>query len=384
MDPIEETDVIESDDTLDYSGLSDEEFAKLPFPNEVDDLKVKEEKEVTPLPGDELLKEIDGTLEEGVTEPLEQEEEEEDGTSPDDVKPPEIDEKPAEEGVETPSDSIAKIDFEAEYKKMMAPFKANGVKITPKSPEDALRFMQMGANYHKKMAGMKPALKALKTLEKNGLLDDTKLDFLIDLHNGNPEAITRLLKDKEINPLDVDIEAESEYTPANHSVTDAEMELDSVLETIRESPNFTKTLNVVTKEWDNDSRAEAANNPQIISVINGHIDNGVYDKVMSAVDYDRSVGKLTNISDLEAYKLTGNRLEQEGSLAPTVTSPNTVKNEVPIPKPDQRKEAARRAQKKAAGPTKTSPRVGKLPADFNPLDLSDEDFEKFDPKRLGI
>jgi len=315
------------------------------------------------------------------------------GSTEEDVKDPEV--KP--EAVVTADPVVEKeaavketepdvaIDYEAEYKKIMAPFKASGRLITPKNSDDAIRFLQMGGNYHDKMAGMKPALKALKALENNGLLDEEKLNFLIDLHKGNPEAVTRLLKDKQIDPLDVDVQAETTYRPANYSVSDAELQLDEVLNEIKDTPTYAKTLNIVTKEWDEKSRNEAATNPHIIGILNGQVRAGVYDTVMAAVQYDRSMGRLQGMSDLDAYKATGNRLEAEGALGTSVTSTQNTGTITPAVSTNPVKEAQRRAQKKAAGPTRTiSKKIGSVPEGFNPLNMTDEEFEKFDPKTIGL
>ena len=88
-----------------------------------------------------------------------------------------------------------KVDYKAEYDRLVAPFKANGREITVKSVDDAIALMQMGANYNKKMSALKPNLKLMKLLENNGLLDETKIGFLIDLEKKNPDAINKLIKD---------------------------------------------------------------------------------------------------------------------------------------------------------------------------------------------
>ena len=381
----------------DYLNLSDEDFDKLSGPAPASSIGSEEEKDIE----DEKEEEISEEKDLLTADPVEDDkpkEKEEDTDDSDDNKPVESDEdkqvkvedEPIKEDktdkkepVITDTDKVSVIDYKAEYEKLMAPFKANGQEMTLKNVEDAKRLQQMGANYHKKMAGMKPALKALKTLENNDLLDESKLNFLIDLHQGKQDAITQLLKEKKIDPLDVDTKTETPYTPANHVASDVEVALDSVLNNIEQSPNYNKTLTTVTKEWDNASKTEAANNPQIISVINEHMDSGIYDKVMSAVQYDRSMGKFTNVSDLEAYKQTGNRLEQEGKLLTPVTSlKNTDKQKTSVTDPD--KEKKRKEKKKAASPTKASKKVSKIAADFNPLNLSDEAFEKFDKKTIGL
>ena len=63
------------------------------------------------------------------------------------------------------------IDYKAEYERLTQSFKANGKEIAVANVDEAISLMQMGANYNKKMAALKPNLKLLKLLENNKLLD---------------------------------------------------------------------------------------------------------------------------------------------------------------------------------------------------------------------
>ncbi len=72
------------------------------------------------------------------------------------------------------------IDYKGQYEKIMAPFKANGKEIKLDNPDDVVRLMQMGANYTQKMQALQPNLKLLKMLQNQGLLDEGKLNNLID------------------------------------------------------------------------------------------------------------------------------------------------------------------------------------------------------------
>ena len=67
-------------------------------------------------------------------------------------------------------------------------------------------------------------------LENNGLLDEQKITYLIDLDKKNPDAIGKLIKESGIDPLDVNTQEEPKYTPGNYSVSDAQVNLDAVLD----------------------------------------------------------------------------------------------------------------------------------------------------------
>ena len=378
--------------------MSDEEFAELPAPPEESESSGEESTEEDPgdndppeEPEEDEPEGDEPPTEEGDDNDTPSEEETVEGqeeTDPD-GEPSSEDPKEGESSAEESEDKnvSAEIDYKAEYERLMAPFKANGKVMTPEKPEDIIQLAQMGANYYEKMRGMAPARRALKLLEKNGLLDEGKLDHLIDLSKGDKGAIQQFLKDNNYDPDEYDPEQQPDYTPTKHTVSDQELALDEALNDIKGSKNQERTLITITQDWDETSRNEAANNPHIIRVINAHMDAGVYDVVKAAVDYDRSLGKFQGVSDFEAYKATGARLEAEGKLPgmqpPTPEKETLMETQKPA-KSDPVKELKRKASKKAAKPTKTSAPIGKLPKDFNPLELSDEEFAKFDPKLLGI
>ncbi|MCM2973730.1 hypothetical protein [Larsenimonas suaedae] len=270
------------------------------------------------------------------------------------------------------------VDYKAEYERLLGTFKANGRDMQVQNVDEAIQLMQMGANYTKKMAALKPNLKVMKLLENNNLLDESKLGYLIDLEKKNPEAIQKLIKDSGIDPLDIDTQKESGYTPTDYSVDDKALELDSVLDEIQETPTYQQLLDVVGKQWDGPSQQVIADNPQLLSVINNHMASGIYDQIVNEVERERMFGRLSGISDLEAYRQVGDRLHSEGKFAapdnsgqqqsPAAEPPKTA----PAPKaPDPALKSKKRA---AAGSPRTAPKS--KPAEFNPLSMSDEDFEK--------
>ena len=129
--------------------------------------------------------------------------EEEDTPAPEDKQSKKA-AKTEDEPVQEEAGPAGEINYQAEYERLLTPFKANGRQMQVHSVDDAMQLMQMGANYNKKMAGLKPNLKLMKMLEKNDLLNEEKLSFLIDLQTKDPAAIARFIKDSEVDPLDID------------------------------------------------------------------------------------------------------------------------------------------------------------------------------------
>ncbi len=287
----------------------------------------------------------------------------------------------AKSGDEGAKDESVVIDYENEYKKVFAPFKANGRDIQVNTPDEAIALMQMGANYNKKMAALKPNLKLMKMLEANGLLTEEKLSYLIDLDKKDPAAINKLVADSKIDPLDLSTDKASEYKPNNHTVDDREMELDAVLSELDGTEHYNRTLEVVSTKWDKASKMLVAEHPQILKIINDHMALGIYDRIHTQVERDRTFGRLNGLSDLEAYKQVGDAMHAQGAFNDLghQTDTKPAVKVVVQPKLKPADEDKLRDKKRAASSTKTAIPSKGLPADFNPLSMTDEEFAKFKP-----
>lgn len=288
-----------------------------------------------------------------------------------------------EEVEETSTDT----NYKETYEKIFAPFKANGHEIKVDSPDDVIRLMQMGANYNQKMQALKPSLKTLKMLERHNMLDESKLALLIEAGNGDINAIQQLLKDNKVDPMDLDTNDELDYKPKVEPVSDREYDLSEVMDSIKDSPHYEKTLRIVTKQWDTDSKQIVVNEPHLLRTINQHIDSGIYDIVQAEMVKQRALGRLDGVSDIVAYKQIGDTLDEQGafdhlasyggSTMSNQRQPVATKPRVP------KQQATENTKRKAASPTKKTSSTSKRPADFNPLEMSDEEFEKqFDPRLM--
>jgi hypothetical protein len=278
------------------------------------------------------------------------------------------------------------VDFEAEYKRLLAPFKANGREISVGSVDDAIVLMQMGANYNKKMAALKPNLKLMKLLENNGLLSEEKIGFLIDLEKKNPAAINKLVKDSGIDPMDLDAEKASGYKQTAYTVDDREIELDTVLDELQGTPSYNRTLEIVSTKWDGASKQVIAGNPQLLKVINDHVSAGIYDVISQEIERERVFGRLSGLSDIEAYRQVGDALHAKGAFTSLAkgSSPNQEKPATPpvvvTPKPKVEDDTLKDKRRAASSTRPAAPTSA--PKDFNPLALSDEEFTKLVNKQF--
>jgi hypothetical protein len=265
--------------------------------------------------------------------------------------------------------------YKSAYEKVTAPFKANGVDMQVKNPDDIVRLMQMGANYQKKMSQLKPNLKLIKMLENNQLLDEAKLNNLIDLSKKDPLAITKLINESTVDPLEIDPEATVDYQPNNYSITDKEYNLDRILDDIKDTPTFNKTIDVLTKEWDAESRSTISDQPEIIAIVNEHMLSGVFEQVHSKMQQEKILGKLQNIPDVEAYRQTAEYMHKNNILVSGKSSKSVESSTVSSNSEPKQADVDRDKKRKAAAPVKQTA-SNKAPADPEFLGLSDDEFMK--------
>ena len=359
---------------VDYLAMSDEEIMNAVAPTESVAVVQEQAEEV---PAEQEVAEAEATGAETNNEAEDDKADESDTTT--ETKTEVVEEKTEAEKPEQKAEKeTPAVDYEAEYKRLLAPFKANGREIQVKSVDDAVALMQMGANYNKRMAALKPNLKMLKLLENNGLLNEEKLSYLIDLEKKNPAAINKLVKDSGLDPMDLDADKAGEYKPKIHSVDDREIDLDTVLDEIQDSPAYTQTLEIVSKKWDGASKQTIASTPQLLKVINDHVANGIYDLINQEVERERMFGRLNGLSDIEAYRRVGDAINARGGFTHLVSNQAKPNQESVVvqPKPKALADDKLNEKRRAASSTKPANVSTAGASEFNPLALSDEEFSK--------
>ena len=318
--------------------------------------------------------------EELTEESKEESKKEEENNSPDSGSKEEEKEKSSkeaekkEENKEQPSEKSATIDYKKFYEKIMTPFKANGKLITLKTPEEAIQLMQMGANYTRKMQAIAPYKKTLLMLENNGLLDEDKLSFLIDLDKKNPEAIKKLIKDAGIDPMDIDTSTEPQYKEGSHKVSNEEAAFMTVLDDLKQSQDGMQTIKEINSNWDDASKNILWSSPDIMRTIHQQRENGVYQLIVDEMERQRTLGNISPETPfLVAYKQIGDALvanKQKAVPQPVAVKAKTVKTST----------VKNNEKAKAAAPNRTTPSAPKR--FINPLAMSDEEFLKQMKDRL--
>jgi hypothetical protein len=396
-----------------FFDMSDEDFANLSGPPETQETGTAtvETPEVNP-PTETVEEIVEETQQVTEPEPKEEETEEDKGepenplaVADDELKTPEIKETKQEEKVDEPKktetdpagspdkDAADKPkteteqvtpDYKAFYDQLIGkPIRANGKEITLRNPDEALRLIQMGAGYGKKLQDLQPHLKTLKMLEANDLLDPTQLSYLIDIRNKNPDAIKNLIKESGIDPLDLNPGDNVDYKPQDHSVSDAQIRFQEALEEVTSLPQGAEVVQIINQKWDAESKQLLWDSPEILSIIQTQKVSGVYDQIASEVDRQKLLGSIPpHTPFLKAYEIAGKALF--GQPQETTTTTPEVKAPVAQPATEPKVLATRPAAPKApvknddkaraAAPTQATAR--KAAPVINPLEMADDEFLK--------
>lgn len=266
---------------------------------------------------------------------------------------------------------------------ILAPFKANGREIQVKNAEEAQRLIQMGANYNQKMQALKPHLALLRQLEDADLASPEAVGQILDLlKHKKPEAIAALAKSAGVDPLDIDEKKVEGYKPQAVQIDPVAEAMSDALDSIQHSQHYTRVVNTA-KAFDSQSKKWLSENPAILGYMESQMSNGVFDIIDAEVNRRKVLDpRVSNAPYLQVYQQVGEELQKQGAFAAieqaaanaqVVKTPAApVKVTTAGAKPAS---AAVNARKRAAAPTSSStPR--KTQANYNPLDMSDEEFEK--------
>jgi len=342
-----------SNDTT-LAAMSDEDFLNAvatspvtePIPTE-QAAETPEAKEVESVPAETTVEEVPAT-------PTEVPAEEAKGTEgvPQDTNKPETQE----------------VNYREFYEQMTKPFKANGREIQITKPEDMISLAQKGLNYVKNMTELKPIKQLNALLNQHGITQED-LGLLIELKQNKPEAIAKIVKESGVDIYGLDVDEADKYVPNAPQAPHINEALEATLEELKvSSPVFNQTIQVVGNQWDDSSRNMIAEHPQLLRIIDAQMADGTFAKIDSVVQYERALGRLVGLSDLEAYVEVERRLQQVGSQ-PT---PVVVASQQPVGTSKQQQ--VNNQRKSAAPPRAVKETVVNQP--INSHALSDDEFLK--------
>ena len=247
-------------------------------------------------------------------------EHEDDGSNADTSETDEKDqEEDAHKNDEDSEEESENTDSEPNYKEFyekvaLAKFTANGKEVEGfKDPADLIRAQQALHGYSDKMKVIKEYKPFLKALEERGITADAdKFNLAMSLIDGDPEAIKKVLKDKNIDPLELDLD-DIRYTAKNVLPSKAQMLIEETYEQAENLGVGDKFSRVINKDWDITSLKELVENNAVRNDLIQHLNDGTYDVVsdeikrMELLDIN---GSLSGMSSIDKYRMAVGRIHQ--------------------------------------------------------------------------
>lgn len=242
---------------------------------------------------------------------------------------------PAEPSLEGQTDTT-ELSAEEFRDLLTKPFKASGREVVFKDPQDILRLMQQGFDYQKKMAGFKPQKRIIKTLEQHGLLDEAKLNQLIELSQGKPEAVAQFLKDRNIDTFELPDVEEKPHQYGNYMVNEQQVEFEEKVNELRGTQYGNAVLNFVNSLPDQDFTT-VFNNQKILDDLAFHAQSGLLDDALNQLAADRAVGKVpSDMTPLDAYNAISGYLYQQNQAKYNPNQPRVIGNNLQTEPQQQR------------------------------------------------
>jgi archaellum component FlaC len=166
----------------------------------------------------------------------------------------------------------------------------------------------------------------------------------------------------------LNVDEATNYVPTTPQIPEVNEALEATLEDLKSTSSvFNQTIQIVGNQWDESSRTKVAEHPQLLRILDAQIASGVYAIIEERVQYEKALGRLAGLNDLEAY------IEVERSLQATKPQINQT-NKTVQPVQQQVSTVSKDARRQAA-PIKQAP--AQVDTSPNTAAMSDTEFKKF-------
>lgn len=294
--------------------------------------------------------------------------------------PSEPEQSNVEQTETTPTDTGSENTLsDTEFRQLVtSTFRANHKDFQIEDPEEIRKLMSFGMNYHKKMNELAPHRRALKTLEQQGLLDPDKLNYAIELLQGNKGAIAKLLKEHSVDTYELPDLEEQPYQTGNYLPSQERINFDDKVDSLKETEHGNQVIEFI-KGLDSDSFYEIYSNPEMMDMLQSHVQSGLYQDASNFLEKERALGKVpANVKDIDAYAFVAEHLQKTNpSKYAPVQQQRVIGNNL---QNTQVKQPSSNAKLNAGIPNNSGSRQQQQ--SFSGIDLllnaSDEDLAKYD------
>lgn len=298
------------------------------------------------------------------------------------------------------------------YSDVTSEFVANGKVMKGfNDPKKIIQAQQMAAGFSDKMKAFKQYRPFINPLKEKGIIDNPdKFNLLLSAMDGDKEAIKKMISDAEIDPVELDMD-NIDYQAKNAVSTDIELAYDDVVETAKQYGVQDRVQEVISKDWDDGSVVELLEDPQSSADLVNHLSNGIYDLVQTRISEKKMTdpyGAFGKKRAIEQYREAAGELESEYMMAKQQQQAEEPYNQQTVDtyqesadnhqfsedeiqiemakireerdyasKVEKRNAEADRGRKKAASVSKRKPRSKKKETNFDPGQMSDEEFTEY-------
>lgn len=238
-------------------------------------------------------------------------------------------------------------------------------------------------------------LEELKTIASKALKDKTKFDqykddiallegikeqglsekdlyLLVEARKGNKKAIAKLLKETGIDIYDIDPDDEEvdNYEPNEYKIDPRIVETKAIIDNLKKDQQvFTKFNNLLTNDFDEQSRQQVFQDPTLLEFIGESIKSGLYEKIAPIYMKKKLLGESPVTAFISAYDEYNKSIQD--------TQINQIKQNAQV-----NKTKAEKRRKASAGVKNSVKSTKKKPIDFNTM--SDEEFEEYYKNLVGF
>lgn len=291
-------------------------------PSEEDSIEPDPEPEETEAepeePGDETAEtaEEEAEPEEDSAEEVEQQEDDSEEDSKAEVDTAEEDQPEDETNDSTNDETKEVFDFSSIPMDEIIPMDipANGMKVKA-TMNELVEGFKKGMNYTQKMQELAPLRKSMSIVSSNNISEE-QLNLLVEAQKGNKEAISKLISASGVDPLDIEAGEHKDYTPADYSKDEVDVDMDLVRKDIVADTEYGDYVQDAIKTMPEDMYEVVASGSGNLKALHDDVKAGIYQEVMPEVMKLQSLyGKKEPTMDTY-LKVANQRLEQKRAEAP--------------------------------------------------------------------
>jgi hypothetical protein len=221
-------------------------------------------------------------------------------------------------------------------------------------------------NYTRKMQKISPYKKMVSALEEENI-SETDLNLAIDVLKGDKGALQKLIAEKSIDIYDLDPKGVTEeYQAKSYGKNEHEQQLADIDREISADPEYSQTVDIIGKQWDEGSRTALSENPEWITGLHTDVKSGVFAKVAPEATKLKMLDGGSK-PDIEYYLLAGQQMQKKANA-----KPEPVEDPAEVAAQQYKDDSAVANKKRSASSTRS--RAGsKSVVDY----LDDDNDEKF-------